>query len=467
MNDALERRLADAWKSIPGPDQDLVEAMLARTAPFGPGVRRHRSPIRVWVPRLVGSALTAAFVAVMVLLLVAGPGHRAHTAGDGATVPVPDLVGRPVREITSALPATGLRWRTEPVSSSQPAGSVLSQDPAAGTAAPSGTTVAIRFAVPEVRTDVPDAALDVAIPRPDLPAGSTLRSLRGNVVVFAFLATWCQPCLRPIPTSHPRTTSVSPIALLGTLDAGYKGRGALFVPVAVNDARDDARALVPANAGLPLVVDPGGELAWDVFKGKAVPAFVVLDREGRVAGQWFGATGSLVDEIDQLVDALTREPVPLDARLPATTLPLAVLSGSALPESEIPAGLLAGEPCVVYPEQVFLLGRSPSGEGFYLARGPRDWTVSTLGGESGCGPARDLATMLAKSPAGLVFGSQGGVGDRWSAAYLVRDGYDTATMAGASMPILNNALILEGAGPHAKELVISGPAGRATIALPR
>jgi thiol-disulfide isomerase/thioredoxin len=459
MSDALERRLSDAWVAVAGPDPDTVEAALARVT--SGAVPLHR-PVqrRTWRVRWVGSLVTAAFVVLVGVLFIAGPGRQHESPPAGQQVSVPVLLGQPIGSVTGLLQPLGLRWRAEPVESDQPAGTIIEQKPSAGSAAGEGSSVLLRFAVPGNRTDVPDTALDVLTPTPELPGDRRLQQLHGEVVVLAFVASWCVPCLS---SGTPRTddaTITAPLDVLAWLHSNYVTRGVLTVPVATNDAASDARTLVPDDGVLPLVADPIGAVGFDTFKVTGLPSIVVLDRHGRIA--WRSNGLASVAQLSPVVDALAREPIPAAFRAQATALPLRVLSGPALSEDQVPASLLTDSSCLVYPDQVYRLGGVGAAQPFYLARGPRDWTISVWGGALGCGPARDLVRALDTSPAAMVFASGSAVDD-WSGAYIVRDGFDTATIGARNVPIQNNALLIDNLESGVYEFAISGPAGRATI----
>ncbi len=87
MSDDLERRLADGWNAIPGPDLATIEKALAEAT------RSPRRAPRWWSrPRwggwrrrgLLGSVAVAGFAATIVALIVATPGQRTSSplAGD-------------------------------------------------------------------------------------------------------------------------------------------------------------------------------------------------------------------------------------------------------------------------------------------------------------------------------------------------------------------------------------------------
>ncbi len=79
MPDDLERRLADGWNAIPGPDLATVEKSLAEATSSPRKAPRWRSMPRWrgWSRRgLLGSVAVASFAATIVALIIATPGQR-------------------------------------------------------------------------------------------------------------------------------------------------------------------------------------------------------------------------------------------------------------------------------------------------------------------------------------------------------------------------------------------------------
>jgi thiol-disulfide isomerase/thioredoxin len=125
-----------------------------------------------------------------------------------------------------------------------------------------------------------EAAPEFDLPRIDGTAGRlTLRSLRGKVVLLDFWATWCPPCIQMIPVLHD-------------LHQEWSSRGVEFVGVdsdgpqsTVQDVRD---FLVERPAPYPIVMDDG--TANTLYKIRALPQMVLIDREGAVRKVFIGLT---------------------------------------------------------------------------------------------------------------------------------------------------------------------------------
>jgi thiol-disulfide isomerase/thioredoxin len=125
-----------------------------------------------------------------------------------------------------------------------------------------------------------EAAPEISLPRVDGTAGRvTLSSLRGKVVLLDFWATWCPPCIQMLPILHD-------------LHKEWAPRGVEFVGVdsdgpqsTVEEVRD---FLIEHPAPYPIVLDDG--TANSLYKIRALPQMVVIDREGAVRRVFIGFT---------------------------------------------------------------------------------------------------------------------------------------------------------------------------------
>jgi thiol-disulfide isomerase/thioredoxin len=116
----------------------------------------------------------------------------------------------------------------------------------------------------------------------DLLGGGTLdlASLRGHVVVVNVWGSWCGPCKEEAPA-------------LVAAEARLAPEGVRFVGLDTRDS-DAAATQFVANQHLkwPSLTDDDGGLLL-AFRGKvnpsAVPATLVIDRQGRVAARVLGA----------------------------------------------------------------------------------------------------------------------------------------------------------------------------------
>jgi cytochrome c biogenesis protein CcmG/thiol:disulfide interchange protein DsbE len=112
-------------------------------------------------------------------------------------------------------------------------------------------------------------APDFTLPRLDDESSVTLASLRGNVVVLNFWASWCAPCRDEAP-------------LLESAWQRYRDRGVVFVGVDLEDLSSSARRFV-AEYGITYTnVRDGDGSTRGRFGLLGIPETMVLDRQGRI-----------------------------------------------------------------------------------------------------------------------------------------------------------------------------------------
>lgn len=128
-------------------------------------------------------------------------------------------------------------------------------------------------------------------------------SLRGKVVVISFWATWCQYCLKEMP-------------ILGGLQAVAEERHLPLQVVEINfreDHRTFVRAthlLMPKLPGLLMTWDRTGALAHSFGVGGALPAMIMLHRDGTIADTHIGYDESELDSLVAEINKLMNEPAP-------------------------------------------------------------------------------------------------------------------------------------------------------------
>ena len=126
----------------------------------------------------------------------------------------------------------------------------------------------------EVASGAKPPAPDFALPLLTGDGEVTLASLRGQVVVVNFWASWCDPCKDEAPILQDLwVTEAQP-------------QGVAFVGIDTQDLRDDARAFaVTYGLTYPLVHDVGGAVGRDWGVG-AFPETFIIDPQGRAVA-WF------------------------------------------------------------------------------------------------------------------------------------------------------------------------------------
>ncbi|HEX5994631.1 MAG TPA: TlpA disulfide reductase family protein [Jiangellales bacterium] len=115
----------------------------------------------------------------------------------------------------------------------------------------------------------------------------------GEVLVVNFWASWCGPCVGEAPE-------------LEAVYAGHKESGVAFLGVNVRDELDAARAFARLNTTYPSIFDPSSRLAlgFDVHPN-AIPATIVIDRQGRIAA--IARTAVVASELEPVVVGLLEE----------------------------------------------------------------------------------------------------------------------------------------------------------------
>ncbi len=123
----------------------------------------------------------------------------------------------------------------------------------------------------------------------------SLKQHAGKLVLVNFWATWCQPCIREMPSME-------------RLYARHKPHGFEIVAISLDqgneqEVREFASKL---NLTFPIILDPDHK-AKALYKVRGLPTTYLLDRKGQVAGygvgprEWdseaaFALVGHLLDE---------------------------------------------------------------------------------------------------------------------------------------------------------------------------
>jgi thiol-disulfide isomerase/thioredoxin len=126
--------------------------------------------------------------------------------------------------------------------------------------------------------------------------GWTLNSLKGQVVVLNYWATWCAPCRIETPNLQKVYTA-------------WKPKGVTFVGIDVKEAnRSPVQAFVKDNAvTYPVVFDEGAKTALQIghLPLQGLPNTVVIDKQGRVAAVYVGNV--LPADLEPVLASLTTE----------------------------------------------------------------------------------------------------------------------------------------------------------------
>lgn len=124
--------------------------------------------------------------------------------------------------------------------------------------------------------------------------GSNLRlqEYRGQVVLINFWASWCGPCRQEMP-------------LLDRLHHRYEDTGFAVLGVNVEGEFGPAQEVVQkTNVTFPILIDDGQKVS-EMYKLKAMPSTVVVDRDGVIRyihhGYKPGDEAKYVEVVKQLI----------------------------------------------------------------------------------------------------------------------------------------------------------------------
>ena len=124
-------------------------------------------------------------------------------------------------------------------------------------------------------------------PAPDFTLNSLagppvrLSSLKGQVVLINFWATWCVPCQQEMPAIQQAYNT-------------YKGQGFTVLAVNLNEPASDVQAYINnLKLNLPVLLD-AGENVSNLYRVRGYPTSFFVDRNGTVA----------VEQVGMMTDAI-------------------------------------------------------------------------------------------------------------------------------------------------------------------
>ena len=111
-----------------------------------------------------------------------------------------------------------------------------------------------------------------------------LSSLRGQVVLVNFWATWCSPCKEEMP-------------VLQAFYQAHQAENFLLLGVNVSDdAEDAARYMAENGFTFPVWSDPPGNILMDLGL-RGLPASILVDADGNLQWFWLGpVTEEILEE---------------------------------------------------------------------------------------------------------------------------------------------------------------------------
>ena len=103
-------------------------------------------------------------------------------------------------------------------------------------------------------------------------------SIKGKVVLFEFWTTWCQYC-------------ENEASLVDDLAKEFAGKGLIVLAVDVLEPDQKVKKyLVGHPRSVPIVLTKDTNLAA-MYNAQSYPIYVVVDRDGNIAGEQLGAAG--------------------------------------------------------------------------------------------------------------------------------------------------------------------------------
>jgi thiol-disulfide isomerase/thioredoxin len=103
-------------------------------------------------------------------------------------------------------------------------------------------------------------------------------SLKGKVVLLQFWATWCRYCR-------------SEQSMVDAINTEFKDKGLVILAVDVGEAKKKVKKYLDENPRECRIVLTEDTNLAAMFAARAYPIYVVIDRDGNVAGTQRGAAG--------------------------------------------------------------------------------------------------------------------------------------------------------------------------------
>jgi peroxiredoxin len=153
--------------------------------------------------------------------------------------------------------------------------------------------------------DRPRDPIEPGLPAPafSLPvlgsdASVSLASLRGQVVLLNFWATWCKPCEDEMPAMESLHQALGP-------------QGFALIAVSVDDdPRAVERFVTRLGLSFPILLDPEKKAA-DAYQSYRFPESYLIDREGVLVARYIGPrdwdSPAYLDRIRRLLEVPARE----------------------------------------------------------------------------------------------------------------------------------------------------------------
>ena len=120
-----------------------------------------------------------------------------------------------------------------------------------------------------------------------------LSSLRGQVVVMEFWASWCGPCRMSTPS-------------LDAIYRKFRSRGVTVLLVNLQESPETARRWTDGRFAAPILLDREGHVAAR-YGVHALPRLFIIDRSGRIQYARSGYGGGLERSLGLVLEELLAE----------------------------------------------------------------------------------------------------------------------------------------------------------------
>jgi eukaryotic-like serine/threonine-protein kinase len=219
-------------------------------------------------------------------------------------VAVPDVTGRLARDAVTALHDAGFKTVVVFVPSTQPKGTIVAEAPAAGTKAPSGSTIRLNIAKGPVKRAKP-------APTPTTSVPASTRATPTTPVTTASTPTNTAPAPKPTAVTVPDVTTQAILPAIRTLE-----QAGLHTQVTLVDSSQPAGRVISQLPTAQSKADKGEVVQLNVSLGPnpaqlaAVPD--VTGKDVQQATQALNDAGFTVQTVDRKVTGATQDAKVLD-----------------------------------------------------------------------------------------------------------------------------------------------------------
>lgn len=142
------------------------------------------------------------------------------------------------------------------------------------------------------------------LPRPAPPVAVTTLDNRRirigspgeDLLLLDFWATWCKPCVKAMPDVEKLYR-----------DFGERGLTVLGLSIDKN-VETVEEYLEKKPVAYAVALDSGDEPVWAAYSVAAIPAMYLVDREGRIVGEWRGRVE--IEDVRRMIEGLLDQETP-------------------------------------------------------------------------------------------------------------------------------------------------------------